>query len=233
MEPRFSSAALALQGIAFLFETFSSLLVFLFNSFLMNPIKNAFGQIKNGVNLIRNFVFSQIMKIIIFSLDHTSIGKIEGYLKDVKIAFSALQVRALLCGIFCQLHSILLNFISTKKIYNILPLPSVELLVTLAWTPLVTLDVVIQVSPFYSINGHGKLSFAEVHNANCPGPHPLMINMTIVSTARAHAHELSKKLMQVVLLAYTMAFQCTLYILYVGLFVLCHLVSQSTIFAPF
>ena len=60
-----------------------------------------------------------------------------------------------------------------------------------------------------------------------------MINMTIVSTARAHAHELSKKLMQVVLLAYTMAFQCTLYILYVGLFVLCHLVSQSTIFAPF
>ena len=187
MEPRFSSAALALQGIAFLFETFSSLLVFLFNSFLMNPIKNAFGQIKNGVSLIRNFVFSQIMKIIIFSLDHTAIGKIEGYLKDVKIAFSALQVRALLCGIFCQLHSILLNFISTKKIYNILPLPSVELLVTLAWTPLVTLDVVIQVSPFYSINEHGKLSFAEVHNANCPGSHPLMINMTIVSTARAHA----------------------------------------------
>ena len=36
------------------------------------------------------------------------------------------------------------------------------------------------------------------------------------------------KLFQVCLLTYTMAFQCVLYLLYVCLFVLCHLVRKSS-----
>ena len=71
------------------------------------------------------------------------------------------------------------------------PRPSVELLVTLAWTPLVALDVAIQVFPHLSLIVDYVFQVFQL---------------------------------QVCLLAYTMAFQCTLYLLYVGLFVLCHLV---------
>merc|ERR1719427_216251 len=114
-------------------------------------------------------VTSQCKKIVIFSINRVIIFYIKGNLEAVRNLFQAVQFQTLLSEIWCQLFSQL------PKLKRF-PFPSFELLVTLAWTPLVALDVAIQVC----------------------------------------------------LLAYTMAFQCTLYLLYVGLFILCHLIGDHS-----
>jgi len=157
---------MAVEGVTFLSQALASLFTFLLNSFLLNPIKMIINQCKKIV------IFS-INRVIIFYINQTIVGKIKGYLEAVRSTFHAVQFQTLLSGICSQLFSKLPKFIPTAKMF---PLPSIELLVTLAWTPLVALDVAIQVC----------------------------------------------------LLAYTMAFQCALYLLYVGLFVLCHLVGDHS-----
>ena len=49
----------------------------------------------------------------------------------------------------------------------------------------------------------------------------ILAHLSLIASCIFQASQL-----QVCLLAYTMAFQCALYLLYVGLFVLCHLVSS-------
>ena len=135
MEPRFSSVAMAVEGVTFLSQALASLFTFLLNSFLLNPIKMIISQCKKIV------IFS-INRVIIFYINQTIVGKIKGYLEAVRSTFHAVQFQTLLSGICSQLFSKLPKFIPTAKMF---PLPSIELLVTLAWTPLVALDVAIQV----------------------------------------------------------------------------------------
>ena len=125
MEPRFSSVAMALEGVTFLSQALASILVITLNSILFNPIK---------------MVTSQCKKIVIFSINRVIIFYIKGNLEAVRNLFHAVQFEALLNS--TQLFSQLPNFIPIAKMF---PLPSFELLVTLAWSPLVALDVAIQV----------------------------------------------------------------------------------------
>jgi len=192
MEPRFSSVAVALEAVFFLSQALLSNFLLIWGAllrgsyFLCQAVASIFIFLLNSVlnfNLFKK-ITSQIKKIIIFSTEkivlyfitQTVVGKIKDYLKHVKNGLRAVQFQTLLTWISRQLFSIVSKLILAKRFENMFSLPSVELLVTLAWTPLVALDVAIQVC----------------------------------------------------LLAYTMAFQCTLYLLYVGLFVLCHLVGDHS-----
>ena len=130
MEPRFSSVAMALEGVTFLSQALASILVITLNSILFNPIK---------------MVTSQCKKIVIFSINRVIIFYIKGNLEAVVNIFHAVQLQTLLSsGIWGQKLLKLIPIIAKN-----FPLPSVELLVTLAWTPLVALDVVIQVCQKY------------------------------------------------------------------------------------
>jgi len=159
MEPRFSSLATALEGT----QALASLFILLLNNLLCNPVKMITSQIKKMAIFSTERIFTCTIKQV-------EVGKIKDYLKYVKSTLHAVQFKTLLSGLSWHLSSKLIP--AAKKF----PLPSLELLVTLAWTPLVALDVAVQVC----------------------------------------------------LLAYTMAFQCALYLLYVGLFVLCHLVGDHS-----
>merc|ERR1712192_333904 len=105
---------MALEGVSFLSQALASILVITLNSILFNPIK---------------MVTSQCKKIVIFSINRIIIFYIKGNLEAVRNLFQAVQFQTLLSGICYQLFSQLpkLKF----------PLPSIDLLVTLAWTPLV------------------------------------------------------------------------------------------------
>jgi len=213
MEPRFSTVAVALEAATFLFQALASFLILFWGALLMRTIFLVQALAPIFVLLLNSFLFNPVMmitsqikkvvifsteKIIIYCIQQTVVGKIKDYLKHVKSTLHAVHFQTFLSGISWQLFS---KLITVKKFENMLsllsgsgiswqlfsflpklipakkfPLPSVELLVTLAWTPLVALDVAIQVC----------------------------------------------------LLAYTMAFQCTLYLLYVGLFLLCHLVGDHS-----
>jgi len=162
MEPRFSSLATALEGA----QALASLLILLLNSLFFNPVKMITSQIKKMVILPTE-------KIIICTIKQIEVGKIKAYLKH-ESTLHAVQFQTFLSGISWYLCSKLI--LAANKFESMFPRPSLELLVTLAWTPLVALDVAVQVC----------------------------------------------------LLAYTMAFQCALYLLYVGLFVLCHLVGDHS-----
>ena len=129
MEPRFSSLATALEGT----QALASLFILLLNNLLCNPVKMITSQIKKMAIFSTERIFTCTIKQV-------EVGKIKDYLKYVKSTLHAVQFKTLLSGLSWHLSSKLIP--AAKKF----PLPSLELLVTLAWTPLVALDVAVQVS---------------------------------------------------------------------------------------
>ena len=88
----------------------------------------------------------------------------------------------------------LMKMIPVEPIKNLSSLPRRDLVVALAWAPIVAMDVVVQVS---KASGRSRVQLVCVTYFSCS---------------------------KVFLLAYTMAFQCLLYFLYVGLFLFCLMV---------
>ena len=131
MEPPFSSLATAVEGT----QALASLLILLLKSILFNPVK----MITSRIRKMAIFVTG---RNIFCTMKHIEVGKIKDYLKYVKSALHAVHFKTLLSGISCHLHSKLISSASTK-FENMFPSP--ELLVRLAWTPIVALDVVVQV----------------------------------------------------------------------------------------
>merc|ERR1712212_179905 len=126
--------------------------VLLFNSVLVDPFKNVFMKIKNISYPVLGYLLA---------------NKIQRCLQEFKNSkLHAVKLQSFLAELSYELYSFLFN----------LPFLLPELVISIAWTPLVLLDVAIQVC----------------------------------------------------LLTYTMAFQCVLFILYVALFVLCHLVGDHS-----
>ena len=129
MEPPFSSLATAVEGT----QALASLLILLLKSILFNPVKMITSRIRKMAILVTG-------RNIFCTMKHIEVGKIKDYLKYVKTTLHAVQFKTLLSGLSWHLSSKLIP--AAKKF----PLPSLELLVTLAWTPLVALDVAVQVS---------------------------------------------------------------------------------------
>jgi len=155
--------------MAYVVQTVLSPCVLLFNSVLVDPFKNVFMKIKN---------------ISYPVLDYLLANKIQICLQEFKNSkLHAVKLQSFLADLSYELYSFLFNLpfllpelVSPKRLENVQPMLPTELLISIAWTPLVLLDVAIQVC----------------------------------------------------LLTYTMAFQCVLYLLYVALFVLCHLVGDHS-----
>jgi hypothetical protein len=155
--------------MAFVVQAVLSPCVLLFNTVLVDPFKKGFMKFKN---------------ISYPLLDYLLAGKIQRCLKEFKNGkLQAAKLQSFLADLSYELYSFLFNLpsllpqlFSSQRLENVQPMLPTELLVNLAWTPLVLLDVAVQVC----------------------------------------------------LLTYTMAFQCALYLLYVCLFVLCHLVGDHS-----
>ena len=112
--------------------------VLLFNAVLVDPFKNVLVKFKN----------------ISYPLfDHLLADKIQRCLKEFKNGkHHAAQLQSFLADLSYELYSFLFNLpsllpqlVSSQRLENVQPMLPAELLVNLAWTPLVLLDVAVQV----------------------------------------------------------------------------------------
>ena len=124
--------------MAFVVQAVLSPCVLLFNTVLVDPFKKGFMKFKN---------FSYPL------LDHLLAGKIQRCLKEFKNGkLQAAKLQSFLADLSYELYSFLFNLpsllphmFSSQRLENMQPVLPTELLVNLAWTPLVLLDVAIQV----------------------------------------------------------------------------------------
>jgi len=155
--------------MAYVVQAVLSPCVLLLNSVLVDPFKNVFMKVKNVSYPVLDYLLADKIQRCLKEFKYSKIhaGKLQYFLADLSYE---------LYSFLFNLPFLLPELVSSNRLENVQPMLPTELLVTLAWTPLVLMDVAIQVC----------------------------------------------------LLTYTMAFQCVLYLLYVCLFVLCHLVGDHS-----
>ena len=112
--------------------------ILLFNAVLVDPFKNVLVKFKT---------------ISYPLLDHLLADKIQRCLKEFKNGkHHAVKLQSFLADLSFELYSFLFNLpsllpqlVSSQRLENVQPMLPAELLVNLAWTPLVLLDVAVQV----------------------------------------------------------------------------------------
>ena len=112
--------------------------VFLLNSVLVDPFKNGFMKIKNILNPVLDYLLADKIQRCLEEFRNSKIhaGKLRSFLADLSYELYAFLF---------NLPFLLPKLVSSKRLENVQPMLPTELLVTLAWTPLVLLDIAIQV----------------------------------------------------------------------------------------
>lgn len=145
--------------MAYIIQAVLSPCALLFNSVLVDPFKNVFMKIKN---------------ISYPVLDYLLANKIQRCLQEFKNSkLHAVKVQSFLADLSYELYSFLFNLpfllpelVSSKRLENVQPMLPTELLISIAWTPLVLLDVAIQVAFDHVFHEHEQLKGVPVdlHN---------------------------------------------------------------------